>query len=73
MEVPIDKGLTVQLFPGRLVMKKLCLLLVCVVLGTAACSDASSPTTASAAKPALNETPCKNGGYVGSDGRWVCY
>ncbi|MBV9772343.1 MAG: hypothetical protein JO040_00235 [Gemmatimonadetes bacterium] len=54
-------------------MKKLFLLLALIALGTTACSDYAAPPTAPASRPAMDDSPCPSGGYLGSDGKWVCY
>lgn len=54
-------------------MKKLYLLLTIIALGTAACSDSAGPITAPTSQPTLDDSPCPAGGYVGSDGKWICY
>lgn len=54
-------------------MKKLYLLIAVLTLGTAACSDSTAPVTEPVARPTADGSPCVNGGYVGSDGKWVCY
>lgn len=56
-------------------MKKIHTLLAGLALVIAGCSEPTSPPPPTPTLPALDETesPCKTGGYIGSDGKWVCY
>jgi hypothetical protein len=51
------------------------LLAVLTLAGGAACTDMSpaAPTPVDAPLLDTGPTECKAGGYVGSDGKWVCY